>query len=202
MSIDIIHFKCVLSGETNAGKTSLLKKYIDNTFTNDSKSTIGCAYNSKLITFKKKSIKLDIWDTAGQEKYRSMLPMYYKNAKIVFICFDLSREDSQLDDSINYWLNELENNCDIDDREIIFVGTKSDNKIDSAENTINNLTTNYPEIKLIETSSKTGKNVEHLFTFISKKLLDDFLKLEEESEPIPNLVMEENEVGCFKCNIS
>jgi small GTP-binding protein len=200
MTTDIIRFKCVLLGETNAGKTSLLKKYIDNTFTGDSQMTIGCAFNSKLIKIGKRSVKLDIWDTAGQEKYISMLPMYYKNARIIFICFDLSTPGDNLLKNINYWLTELNKNCNIDDREILFVGTKCDIKGAAISPIIENIMDTFPEIKYTETSSKTGKNIDKLFNSIVKKLVNKIK--EPEIENIAFTVVADEEVGCFKCNIA
>lgn len=200
MTTDIIRFKCVLLGEANAGKTSLLKKYIDNSFTSDSQTTIGCSFNSKLIHIGKRDIKLDIWDTAGQEKYRSMLPMYYKNARIIFICFDLSTPGDNLMENINYWLSELNKNCNIDDREILFVGTKYDIKSITISPIIENIRDAFPKITYKETSSKTGKNIDILFNSIVKKLVNKIR--EPEIENVVLTVAAEEETGCFKCNIA
>ena len=92
----IIRIKCVLLGNANAGKSSMVFRYTKNEFINKCQTTVGCSFNSKELELEDKIIKLDIWDTAGQEKYRSLLPLYYRKAKLVLLCFDLSVYDTNL----------------------------------------------------------------------------------------------------------
>ena len=87
---DIRHIKCVILGEANVGKTSLITRYLHDKFYQFSESTIGCAFNNKRYNRNNKEYKLDMWDTAGQERYRAIMPMYYRNADIAFFCIDLS----------------------------------------------------------------------------------------------------------------
>jgi len=80
-------------GDKSVGKTSLVKRYIENTFSNMTESTIGAQFTSKIITIipegvQPTSVKIQIWDTAGEEKFRSITPMYYKNAAAVALVYD------------------------------------------------------------------------------------------------------------------
>ena len=84
--------KCVLLGTENSGKSSLVYRYIDDKFNVNTQSTVGCAFNIKKFNLDKKSISLEIWDTAGNERYNSLLPMYYRSATIILICINLSTD--------------------------------------------------------------------------------------------------------------
>ena len=121
MTHQIIRIKCVLLGEANTGKTSLISRYVNGSFDAKTQTTVGCAFKDKKIIKKNWDVRLDIWDTAGQEKYRSLLPLYYRKAKLVLLCFDLSQYDTNLENNISYWLEELNKHSEIDNRVLFFV---------------------------------------------------------------------------------
>ena len=73
----------VLLGNSNAGKTSLAMRYVNKEFYEIFQSTIGCSFMAKIVNIDDKKYSLDIWYTAGQERYRSLLPMYYRNANLL-----------------------------------------------------------------------------------------------------------------------
>ena len=202
MNREIIRLKCVLLGDENTGKSSLLKRFVDNKFTETSVTTVGCAFNSKQLKIKGSNVKLDIWDTAGQEKYRILLPMYYKNAKIVLLCLDLSRKKKNLQETIEYWFEQLDKNCEITKREVFFVGTKSDIKIDTGVDNINKIKNNYKNIIYVETSAKEGLNIDYLFNYASEQVISKMkpIVIDEENEfKIEDL---EAQTSCGKCNIA
>lgn len=96
---NIMTFKIVLVGDKSVGKTCLVKRYTDNQFSLETQSTIGAQFCSKLIEImplpsieEKVKVKLQIWDTAGEEKFRSITPMYYKNAAAVILIYDITSE--------------------------------------------------------------------------------------------------------------
>jgi len=199
----IIRIKCVLLGNANAGKSSLVYRYTQNEFTNKCQTTVGCSFNSKELELENKIIKLDIWDTAGQEKYRSLLPLYYKKAKLVLLCFDLSVYDTNLKKDIEYWFTQLDNNSEISDRVLFFVGTKADIKCDKINTQIKNLQSDYPGIIYIETSSKDGTNIKHLFDYSVKEVVSKIEPVTDIGYPIElALLKDEKETGCFNCTIS
>ena len=100
--------KIVLLGESGVGKTSIISRYTTGQFNELCQSTNGASYSSKTIKLRKlkKNLKLDIWDTAGQEKYRSLTKFYYKDAAIAILVFDVTRKDSY-EEIKNYWLNQI-----------------------------------------------------------------------------------------------
>ena len=104
--------KVVLLGDSGVGKTCIISRYISGSFDKNITSTNGASYCSKMVKFEElgKNLLLDIWDTAGQEKYRSLTKFFYKDATIVILVYDITREDS-FDNLKNYWYNQLQENC-------------------------------------------------------------------------------------------
>ena len=163
-----LHIKFVILGEANVGKTSLITRYFTGAFHQFCESTIGCSFSNKSITINNQSYKLDVWDTAGQEKYRGLMPMYYRNADVVFICIDLSEERPQkLIDNYKSWHEQISLHSDKPDRIIILVGTKSDARYQVlTEEEIRELIKekNYT---YFETSSKNNTGINTLFDYAS-----------------------------------
>ena len=116
--INITNIKCVLLGDANVGKTSIISRYLRGHFCEFSESTIGCSFNNKLVETDKYKYKLDLWYTAGQERYRGLMPMYYRNADLILLCIDLSETNiDKMDTVYNYWKEQItklgwENNFD------------------------------------------------------------------------------------------
>ena len=202
MEHQIIRIKCVLLGDANAGKTSLVSRYVNGDFHSKTQTTVGCAFKNKTLVKKKWDVRLDIWDTAGQEKYRSLLPMYYKDAKVVLLCLDLSEENPNLESDIQYWMDQLDNNCNVDDREIFFVGTKCDIKIDTISNKIENIRKKYNNTIYIETSAKENQNIQHLFDYCIEKVIDKVYVPETSAGNFVLSDTDKAESACFKCSIS
>ena len=82
--------KIVVMGDVAVGKTSLVTKTVHDIFEENQKSTIGASFSAKIVVVQGDEVKLNIWDTAGQEKYRSMVPLYYKDADAAVLVFDLT----------------------------------------------------------------------------------------------------------------
>jgi small GTP-binding protein len=89
-SVISTRFKVVVVGDVSVGKTSFISQLIDNKFSNDYNPSIGVDFASKTIKFRNKIIKLQIWDTAGQEKYKSLIPTYIRGSNLIFIIYDLT----------------------------------------------------------------------------------------------------------------
>ena len=104
--------KVVLIGESGVGKTSIINRYISNTFSNVLTATPGASFTSKTIFLKdyNQSIKFEIWDTAGQEKYRALAKVFYKTAAVCILVYDITRKAS-FDELKNYWINEVKTNA-------------------------------------------------------------------------------------------
>ena len=101
--------KVVLLGESFVGKTSIISRFIDDVFISDIITTTGASYATKSIAFKdynNKVIRFEIWDTAGQEKYRSLTQIFYKDASIAILVYDITSEKSY-SEMENYWYKQL-----------------------------------------------------------------------------------------------
>ena len=101
--------KVVLLGESGVGKTCIIARFINNTFEDNIMSTTGASYAGKTKTFDEfngKSIKFEIWDTAGQEKYRALTKIFYKDAGVAILVYDITRKES-FEEIQNYWHNQI-----------------------------------------------------------------------------------------------
>lgn len=100
--------KVVLLGESGVGKTCIINRFINDTFEEGGISTTGASYADKLIHFDEynKSLKFEIWDTAGQEKYRALTKIFYKDASIAILVYDITRKQS-FDELKDYWYAQV-----------------------------------------------------------------------------------------------
>ena len=104
--------KVVLIGESGVGKTSIISRYISNTFSSVLLATPGANFTTKTVFLKdeNQSIKFEIWDTAGQEKYRALAKVFYKNAAVCILVYDITRRAS-FEELKKYWITELKANA-------------------------------------------------------------------------------------------
>ena len=107
-----ISCKVVLIGESGVGKTSIISRYISNTFSSVLMATPGANFTTKTVFLQdeKQSIKFEIWDTAGQEKYRALAKVFYKNAAVCILVYDITRRAS-FEELKKYWITELKANA-------------------------------------------------------------------------------------------
>lgn len=115
--------KVVVIGESSVGKTNILSRFSRNEFSIETKSTIGVEFLTKISEIKGKKIKLQIWDTAGQEKYKAITNSFYCNSNAALIVFDLSIKESF--EKIDYWVKEVKKYTR-EDIILILIGNKSD----------------------------------------------------------------------------
>ena len=123
--------KVVLLGDSGVGKTCIISRYISGAFDHNSPSTNGASYASKILNFENlnRTISLDIWDTAGQEKYKSLTKFFYKDAAVAILVYDITQKES-FANMKNYWYEQLQefgskkiilgvagNKCDMYDKE-------------------------------------------------------------------------------------
>ncbi len=175
-----ISLKVVFLGDTSVGKSCLAVRFIKNEFFEFQEPTIGAAFLGKSINLNNKKYKFEIWDTAGQERYRSLAPMYYRGAKAAVIVYDITDEETFK--GAKTWTSEIQKNgknC-----LIVLVGNKVDltnhRKVDI------HIVKDYVEnnnIIYMESSAKTGLNVDKIFTTIAENIPED-----NEHEPINEIV--------------
>lgn len=156
--------KTVIIGDSGVGKSALMSRLCDDTFNENFISTIGVDFKYReLITVSGKVIKLQIWDTAGQERYRTITAAYYRGANCIAITFDVCSRDSFV--KVQYWIGECKKYCSPDVKYVL-IGAKAD-RIDRAvsKEEANSVALKY-NIPYIESSAKTGDNVEEAFRIL------------------------------------
>jgi small GTP-binding protein len=116
-----INIKVVLIGEAGVGKTSIIMRYITNIFNPRQLATQGASYVSKIVEINKnQKVKFELWDTAGEEKYRAIARVFYQNASVCILVYDITRKSS-FDEIKNFWVNEIKQNIQDDASKIIFI---------------------------------------------------------------------------------
>ena len=148
-----IRHKVVFIGNPTAGKTSLLNRICNDKFQSDYDSTIGVDFFSKTVTYNETLFKLQLWDSAGQEKYKALIPSYIRGASIIFLVYDLNHHESF--DAINNWLGFVNQFTNKEQVKLVLVGNKNDleRKVTYEEGN------NYAKkegMLFFETSAKTG----------------------------------------------
>ena len=123
---NIYSLKITLVGESTVGKSSIIYQFINKTFLENSFATIGCDKFSKIIKIKNNKILLNLWDSAGQERFKSLSPMFLKGSNIVILVYDITNAES-FEKLENYWINVVKDNT-----ENIILGIAG-NKIDLYE---------------------------------------------------------------------
>ena len=104
---DVQHFKLIFLGDQSVGKSCILNRFLNDTFIEDYQATIGLDFQSKNVQIDNQDIHLLLYDTAGQEKFRSLIPMYTRDANIILLVYDISNRDSFT--NLTHWLKDLTN---------------------------------------------------------------------------------------------
>lgn len=161
--------KVTLLGDANAGKSSIIMRFISDSFQEHSDPTFGATFLTKVIDFDKKSIKLSIWDTAGQERYNSLAASYSRDSRACILVYDITNRNSFI--GLNKWYTTIRDHL-TPNAILVIVG----NKEDMIENEDSTLFEGQEYAKSINamymrTSAKLGTGVKELFLEISKEIL-------------------------------
>ena len=161
-------FKILIIGESGVGKTCLLLRFTEDSFTTTFLTTIGIDFKIKIINLEDKLIKLQIWDTAGQERFRTITKTYYKGAHGIILTYDVTDQDSFK--NIRNWIKQIEANAQGNVKRVL-VGNKCD-KPDRVvtEEEGKKLADDY-SMSFFETSAKTNQNVSEVFNYLTKEIL-------------------------------
>ena len=163
--------KILTLGATQVGKSSIVLRYSDNKYSNAFLSTIGVDSKSKTIVVNGDSVKVTIWDTAGQEKYKNITKQYYCGADGVLLIFDITDESSF--QKLDFWYNDLkENTQQFQDLSLCLVGNKKDlnqNRIVTRE--VAEQYAKEKEMTYSEVSAKSGEGIAELFEDMAKKIM-------------------------------
>eukprot|EP00347_Sterkiella_histriomuscorum_P008383 403345307 len=166
-------FKLIIIGDSAVGKSCLLHRLTTNEFMEDHEVTVGVEFGTLLVKLESQVFKLQIWDTAGQESFKSITKIFYRGAHCIFFSYDITRQESF--NSLNHWYEEVlaQSEPDI----IMFlIGNKKD--LESQREVSIERAEQFRREKGIhfffETSARTGENVENIFIMAAKMLYHNF----------------------------
>jgi len=165
-------YKILLLGDSTVGKTCFLLRYMDDSFLDLHMATIGLDYRLKtMILEDQKIVKVQLWDTAGQDKFRAITRNYYKGASGIILIFDVTNIKSY--ENIQKWINEIKEEIS-EQVSIVLIGNKIDNinerKITKEQG---DKLASEIGVKFFETSAKTGEGVNESVFFLVKKIFDN-----------------------------
>ena len=173
--------KILTLGDTMVGKSSIVLRFSEDKFDDNQFATIGIDFKTKYIKMGDSSVKVLIWDTAGQEKFQNIAKQYYKGANGVLLIYDISNRKSF--ERIDFWLKELKENNRLDELFICLVG----NKIDLEEKRV----IKYEEgekyaldnnVHFLEVSARSGKGITELFNKVIKGSMEKVFSSNEKEE--------------------
>ena len=215
VSYQVNRQKIIFRGDIYVDKTSIINVLMGQKFNNDYEASIGVDFFSKTIKYKGKIIKLQIWDSAGQEKFRSLIPNYIRGSSLVFIVYDISNKKSF--NNVNSWVNFVNN---IENSNIVIVGNKIDlenkrevtyeegkkyceeNNFDffevSAKNDINlnnMLFSSVASLPFFNSINADGSSKEQILENLMKENLDTFKYQENKSSEVAGINSGLNVIG-------
>lgn len=166
-------FRLILIGDSTVGKSSLLRYFSDGKFAEVSDPTVGVDFFARLVSVRGGArVKLQLWDTAGQERFRSITKSYYRNSVGAVLAYDICNMESYK--HIPVWLMEAKRHIEPHQATFLLVGCKKDLAATDREvprDTAQALA-DYHGIPFLETSAKSGENVEEAFSLISQTIYD------------------------------
>ena len=161
-------YKIVFLGNQSVGKSSMIHRFIYDSFDESYQATIGIDFMSQKMYVEDKIIILNLWDTAGQERFKSLIPSYIKDSAVAIVCYDVTNRESF--QSVEKWIEDARNLRE-DDVLLILSGNKCD--LADARQVSTEEGEEYArkmDLMFFETSAKTGINIKNLFYELAKKL--------------------------------
>ena len=169
-------FKAVVSGNSGVGKTSIVRYEVHNQFEQDNTATLVFEHYSKNYEICEKIIRIQIWDTCGNETYEEITKNFYRSALCIFVVFSLDDENSFL--NLDKWITDIKNINENESPIIVLIGNKKD--IESERQITKEEIEKYCKKKEIdtyfETSAKTGEGIHELFKEVIRKLYIKFIE--------------------------
>eukprot|EP00930_Biecheleria_cincta_P040009 TRINITY_DN2744_c0_g1_i1.p1 TRINITY_DN2744_c0_g1~~TRINITY_DN2744_c0_g1_i1.p1 ORF type:complete len:207 (-),score=51.60 TRINITY_DN2744_c0_g1_i1:64-684(-) len=161
-------FKLLLIGDSGVGKSCLLLRFADDTYTESYISTIGVDFKIRTLDLDGKTVKLQIWDTAGQERFRTITSSYYRGAHGIIVVYDVTDKESF--NNVKHWMQEIDkyaadgvnkllvgNKCDLSSKKVV--------SYDEAKELAESL-----QVQFMETSAKNAHNVEQAFQMMAGEI--------------------------------
>ena len=167
---EITEIKAILLGETGVGKTNLANAAVDLRFDQNSKSTSNALYVQKKMIIFGKNYQLRLWDTAGQEKYRALTKLFYKDSKVVIFVYDITNKKSFTE--LNFWINEIKESLG-DEPVLAILGNKND--LEEMKEVDDDMAQKFAEEKGMKFKVISTKNDPKSFKMFLRSLIKDYL---------------------------
>mmetsp|Transcript_47446 Transcript_47446/g.111670 ORF Transcript_47446/g.111670 Transcript_47446/m.111670 type:complete len:232 (-) Transcript_47446:73-768(-) len=194
-------FKIVLIGDSNVGKTSILTRFSDDSFSESFIATIGVDFRVRTLEVDAKLVKLQIWDTAGQERFRTITSAYYRGADGIVIVYDVTCQESF--DHVETWLGEIARYTTVDSVSKLVIGNKSDLEDKRAvDPKVAEAFCEGRGIPWLEGSAKTNEKVDEAFQMMVSEILKRRAKdaaLIRDVQQTSGFVMAPQPAGCCGC---
>ena len=160
-SEELKKFKVIFLGDQGVGKSSILNRFVQDKFETEYQATIGLDFHSKNVSINNTTVRLLLYDTAGQEKFKALIPMYIRDANIIIMVYDITNPDTL--EHTNHWINETKD-LKRDDSIFVLIGNKND--LNDERKVTEQEGSKFAKEKgliFMEVSAKTGKNIIELF---------------------------------------
>ena len=187
-SVNVARHKIIFVGDAGVGKTTIISRIMDNPYSEVYEPSIGVDFMSKSISFRGQNIKLQMWDTAGQEKYKGLIPSYVRNSSIVFLIYDISVKTSF--DNIPNWITFIRT---IENTTLVLCGNKTDLSEREVKKEEGEALAQKEGIAFFEVSAKTGDNIKNMF-YSAVADLPTFAESNTNKENLVKELLQENGV--------
>ena len=173
--------KLIVLGDASVGKTATIIRYTDSTFLDSTLPNVGIDFKWKIVKWEGEDVKVQIWDTAGQEQFRSISSQFIRRAQGVILFYSVDNKDSY--NHLQNWLDSIREHND-PDTPVIIIGNKADLKWEVNKEDAQNYAKRH-DLDIFFTSAKTGENINEAFTSIANLVLRKTNKPVVQPQPTP-----------------
>lgn len=171
---NVYKVKFIIVGDAFVGKTNIFSRYTKGEYLKESQSTISVEFQTETVKVNDVIFKLQLWDTAGSEQFRSIIRGYYHDAACCLLVYDITNKNSF--DSLDYWVEECKNNSN-KNIIMILIGNKCDNeKARQIEESEGEFTAERYGMKFFEASALTGYNIKEIFEYAFTKVYENIVE--------------------------
>ncbi|KAL7713890.1 Sphingomyelin phosphodiesterase [Entamoeba marina] len=174
-------FKILIIGESGVGKTAIMQRFCENTFEPVYISTVGVDFKPKVIKVGNKTVKMQLWDTAGQDRFRNITASYYRGTQGVLIVYDVTDRTSF--DKVSSWFTEVRDRTENDPPVIILVGNKTD--VDHSavkQEAVEQLARQLGGVQCFTCSAKDGSGVDEVFNALTQSIISKVGNTEKKTD--------------------
>ena len=162
-------FKILTIGESGVGKTCILRRFVENKFLKNHLATIGIDFKTKTLNINNQEIKLKIWDTAGEERFRNITTQYYKGADGIVLIYDVTDDASY--EKIRDWMEQILANTKREDIGLVLLGNKCDMEPRAVSEEQGNKLAEELNVNYFETSALNGNGINEAFESLTKDIM-------------------------------